>query len=200
MRRTSVLTRLVGRPGSLFLLLGHRMAAAGHWPGSAQRFAAARVAAEHQGRQVCEPLEVTLRDIYEQLGFAQALSPAALAACEAAELALEGELLRAVPAGQRLVQAARAEGHRVVFISDTYFDAATVRRWLVERGVAEAGDELRVSSEAGATKASGQLFRQLQLAGAGRAGWRHVGDHASSSMSRCRARSASTPCSSATAR
>lgn len=174
----TVLTRLVGRPSSLFVLLGHRAAQSGHWLHSPERFASARVAAEARARVHIHPGEVTLRRIYEELAFAHALAPAAVLAIGALEQQLEGTLLRAVPAARLAVEAARHAGDRVAFISDIYLPRGTVRGWLAKEGLVESGDEVWVSSESGATKASGALFDEVRLAASpAPARWRHLGDH-----------------------
>lgn len=179
----TVLTRLVGRPASLFFLLGHRAAQSSHWLHSPERFASARAAAEARARVHVHPGEVTLRRIYEELAFAHALAPAAVLAIGELEQQLEGALLRAVPAARLAVEAARHAGDRVAFVSDIYLPRETVRGWLAKEGLVESGDEVWVSSESGSTKASGALFDEVRLAASpAPARWRHLGDHPQSDV------------------
>lgn len=182
----TVLTRLVGHPGSLFVLLGHRAVQAGYWAHSSERFASARLAAEAQARHHAHPGEVTLHRIYEELAFANSLAPAAVEAIAAIELELEGALLRAVPSARLEVDAARSAGHRVAFISDTYLPKAALCEWLSRVGVLAASDSVWVSSESGSTKASGDLFDLARTKVS--TAWHHLGDHPVSDVANPRTR------------
>lgn len=174
----TVLTRLVGLPESMFLLLGQRAAQAGHWPHSPERFMAARMTAESHARLHAHPREVTLAGIYDEIAFAHGLSAAALRSCQALEVELENVLLRPVPAARRAIDQARATGHSVAFISDIYLPLALVRDWLARPGLAAAGDAVWVSSESGMTKASGELFKLVrEQVGSAPTSWFHTGDN-----------------------
>ena len=174
----TVLTRLVGKPASLFVLLGHRAVLAGHWTQSPERFAIAREAAESLARAQVHPREVTLQRIYCELAFAHALAPTAISDIHTLEQQLEGALLRAVPAAQVAVRAVRDAGHRAVFVSDMYLSRETIRAWLAREGLLDSGDDVWVSSESGVTKASGALFNEVRLGSSVNvAQWRHTGDH-----------------------
>ena len=182
----TVLTRLVGHPSSLFLLLGNRALQAGHWRHSPERFAGARLAAEAQARHHAYPGEVTLRRIYEELAFANNLAPAVVAAIAALEVQLESALLRAVPLARQRVMAARHAGHRVAFMSDTYLPETVLCDWLSREGLLSEGDGLWVSSESGLTKASGALFDLARVEAT--TPWHHLGDHSISDVTNPRAR------------
>lgn len=173
----TALTRLVGRPSSLFLLLGHRLVADGHWPHSAERFAAARADAEEVARRHVHPGEVTLSDVYRQLCFAHCLAPERGRTYEIVELRLEREMLRAVPTTRAAIEAERACGNEVAFISDFYGPRTVVRDWLMEHGLAAEHEQVWVSSESGLTKASGALFKEIERQRGHAAQWQHFGDH-----------------------
>ena len=182
----TVITRLVGQPASVFLLLGHRAVKAGHWGHSPERFAGARLAAEAQARHHAHPGEVTLHRIYEELAFANALGSATVEAIAAIEIELEGALIRAVPMARQQVDAARNAGHRIAFISDTYLPRQVLCEWLSGEGFLSEGDTVWVSSESGSTKASGVLFDLAKIEAT--ASWHHLGDHPISDVANPRAR------------
>lgn len=182
----TVLTRLVGRPASLFLLVGQRAVLAGLWAYSPERFARARLAAESQARRHVHPREVTLGGIYDELVFAYALPRQAAKPLADIELQLEAAVLRGVPAACRAVSASRSAGHSIAFISDIYLPDEVVRDCLSREGLLLPGDAVWVSCKTGSTKASGALF---DLVGTGFTGsWRHFGDHPISDVSNPRAR------------
>ena len=178
----TVLTRLIGQPSSLFILLGHRLARDGNWPHSAEQFAAARVTAESQARQHSNPRDVTLREIYQQLVFSRGLSPQTADVYSTLEIQLESELIRVVPAARDAIDAARAAKSQIAFISDTYLPSEVIRHWLTQQGLATQKDAVWVSSEYGLTKASGELFRLIRRESSVPPVWRHVGDHPQSDL------------------
>lgn len=182
----TVITRLVGQPASVFLLLGHRAVQAGHWGHSPERFAGARLAAEAQARHHAHPGEVTLHRIYEELAFANSLAAATVQSIAAIEVQLEGALTRAIPMARQRVDAARNAGHRIAFISDTYLPRQVLCDWLSREGFLSEGDAVWVSSESGSTKASGALFDLARIAAT--ASWHHLGDHPISDVANPRAR------------
>lgn len=80
------------------------------------------------------------------------------AALHEAELAVEREGARPVRAAMERVQAARAAGHRVLFISDMYLPAPLIHELLEEHGFIRSEDRLFVSGELGVSKRTGRLF------------------------------------------
>lgn len=173
----TVLSRMVGDPASVFVLLGQHAVRAGWWTRDVAEFAAARRAAETLARAHAHPREVTLAEIYRQFAFLHGLNDAAAAACAARELELEHELLWAVPQGARCLADARRARAQVAFISDTYVPADTLQRWLTTLNVALPGERVWASSEAGDRKADGGLFRRVARELPGVRRWQHLGDH-----------------------
>lgn len=159
----TVLTRVVGTPSALFLILGKRLAARGLIRGSAEAFARARIEANRRARANAGR-GVGLADIYNELQFALGLTDAERDAIRAAELGLEAELLRPVPgAAERLAQA-RAEGLAVAFLSDMYLDSAFIRGQLARHGLLAEGDGCYISCEAGCGKEDGRGYRLMAQA------------------------------------
>ncbi len=171
----TLLTRAVGAPTSLFLLLGKvddvvRLSGCG-----AEEFARLRIAAERRAR--IGRREVTLRQIYAEFGAGLGLSPEDQRALADQELALERRLSRLVPGSDRRLK--DASGGRRVGLSDMYLPEAFVSELLQQHGLDGLLDRLIVSSEVGVTKSDGGLFRHLlETEGTAARCARHVGDNA----------------------
>lgn len=157
---TSV-TRLVGRPASVFLLLGHMLVRRSLWSQSAEQFAASRVQAELRARCNTAAQEVTLKAIYAELAYAHELAIEVVESFGEIEVQLEAHLLRAIPETVALIRVARAKHERIIFLSDTYFPTEVVRKWLLNLHVAEKTDYVEASSALGVTKERGDLFREV---------------------------------------
>lgn len=174
----TVITRIVGEPTSVFLLMGHTAVAQGLWSDTAEQFALARVSAEGRARQHCMPQEITLAHIYRELSRAHHLSALQAESLAELELATERRLIRVVPAATRQLERARGAGCTVGFISDMYLPHDVLRGWLVELGVLHAGETLWVSSEHGVTKSGGGMYDAVRAAHPqAAADWVHMGDN-----------------------
>ena len=156
----TILTRRVGEPRSLFLLLGRRLRTKGLVDCSSSAFAAARTAAEVRAFANAGGLDshVTLETIYAELTASIWIAPGTLDKVIDEELALEAEMLVPVPDGVRRVDEARAQGDRIVFTSDMYLDEGFLADLLRSEGLLRDGDHLFVSNAHAASKASGRLW------------------------------------------
>lgn len=105
--------------------------------------------------------EITLDDIYDTIAAYYGLEPAELRPLRDAETSLEIAHARARPFGNKLLKIAQASGKPIHLISDMFLPAKVIAKLLQVAGYAEAYDTLHVSSEAGCTKKSGALFRQV---------------------------------------
>jgi predicted HAD superfamily hydrolase len=155
----TTLTRLMGDPATLFLLLGRKLMQENVLTHSAEAFARARLAAERRCRENLLHEDVTLEEIYVELGGALRLSEVQRQRIMKEELYLEQHLLRPVPRTVDLLQEARNRGLSVSFVSDTYFPLEFVRNCLGNHGFYREGDWLLTSSRNRHTKGSGSLFR-----------------------------------------
>lgn len=154
---TAVL-RPFARPADLFNYIEEAEGAEG--------FASARVSAEARSRRGVA--ETSLDRIYAELG-------SEYSGLERIELSLESSLVLPNPAALEFLSRMDSEGREVVLISDMYLPSATVRAALERCGISRP---LYVSSEAGATKHSGGLFRRvLEDLGAGPSDLTHYGDN-----------------------
>ena len=179
----TVVTRIVGEPRSVFLLVGEAAVSQDMWCGSAEQFARARIEAESRARNVIAPKEVTFTRIYRELGRSYDLSPEILERLAELELTVERGLIRVVPAIARELERARAAGHVVGFISDMYLPHDVLRTWLVELGALRGEERLWVSSEHGVTKSAGSLFELVRADTASAfESWIHKGDNGHSDV------------------
>ena len=155
----TLMTRLVGHPTSVFLLLGRRLNQQEFISCTPEAFARARVSAEHRAYSNHDTW-VTLQDVYAELAAAMGLDAARGEACLEEELRLERALLIGVSEARAQVEAARARGERVVFVSDMYLSSPFIREQLERLGVWREGDACYVSCEQGHAKGNG-LYRKV---------------------------------------
>lgn len=180
----TALTRMVGSPKAIFLLLGRELARQGLLNLSPQQFAKLRVDAEHRARLNSSAQEIGLHEIYRELRHSHPFSQDDVESLCRVELQMEERLLRAVPEIQAAVARERSSGRRVAYVSDTYFPQERLAEWLSRHGLLKTGDVLWTSSSELRTKATGDLFRQMALSpGVDPANWRHLGDHPTSDVS-----------------
>ena len=154
----SVLTRVVGDPNHVFLLLGRRLSADGAIGCSAEQFARQRMLAEERAN-LAAGQHATLQRIHRELSQALGLPAIGVDGLVEAEERIERELSRGVaPAGPVLAEARRSGGGTVTFVTDTNMSAAFVRELLERQGLWSPADRLFASCEAGADKARGMMF------------------------------------------
>jgi predicted HAD superfamily hydrolase len=158
------LTRVIGDPSSLFLLLGRKLAITGVHALSPECFARARFTAERRCRENVNGEDVTLDEIYMEFARDLRLSEEQRSRIMREELDLERQLLRPILETLNLVQHARSRGLSVSYVSDTYFPFDFVRDCLRDHGLYQEGDALYTSSSARRTKRTGLLFRDLSSA------------------------------------
>lgn len=125
-------------------------------------FSALRHAAEVQARRVHAGREdITLTQIYEQLGCLTGLDQERLALLCDMEIAYEQRYCFRRENAKRLWDAAIAAHKRVIVISDMYLPTETIASILAKNGY-EGYTGLFVSGDVGKTKASGHLFEHVQ--------------------------------------
>jgi FMN phosphatase YigB (HAD superfamily) len=174
----TLVTRAVGNPTSVFVLLGRTPDAAALTRCSPEEFARVRIAAERRSRRGRG--ETTLTRIYDEVAVSLGLDEAAGRRLQQMEIDLEHRLSRTVPGAAELLKA--ADGTRIA-LSDMYLPGDVVRSLLEQAGLAELVDDVVVSSDHGVTKSDGQLFHQLvtRFEVAAR-DVRHVGDNTGSGV------------------
>jgi predicted HAD superfamily hydrolase len=140
------------------LFLDVRDAAAGRMI-AIDEFVTARIRAEEAARvraRGSDKEEVTLEEIYADLGRRAGLTSTAITELMHLELECERSRLITLEAGMRLFRTALQAGKQVVIISDTYFSEEFLGDLLQERGYGAA--RIYVSSKYGKTKCDGSLY------------------------------------------
>ena len=174
----TVVTRLVGSPTAVFLILGGALVRDGLWLGTAQQFALARVRAEEIARFHSSTGEVQLGDIYLQLCHFYQVSEEGRKLFEYAELRIEHQLIRGVPEVLARIALERAHAAEIAFISDMYLPSLFIRQLLEETGAMYSEDNIWVSGELGKTKGNGNLYDHIcSEINASPEHWQHMGDN-----------------------
>ena len=184
----TLLTRAASSPASVFILLGRELSDARLTTLDPAAFRAARMKAETEAAHGRSINLVTLGAIYAQLVSTGVLLAEDAPRAMSMEMALEARLLRPVEPMRGVLNACRERGQRIAFLSDMYLPAEFIRRQLEAHGLFRQGDTLLVSSDVGADKHSGGLYREL----ARRLGVRprdiiHAGDNPHSDVRAARA-------------
>ncbi len=159
----TVLTRSVASPHAVFLLLGRWLQVRGLGRSTPEAFARHRLAADRRAFRNAggRDSHITLKEIYDEFGSAFGLTSAVRDQMIESELRLEAELFRCLPSGRAAVESARAAGHRIIFVSDTYLPSTFLEEQLRRHGVLGPGDHVYVSNHHGAAKSTGRLFAEV---------------------------------------
>ena len=152
----TLLTRAIGEPIDLFLLLGRKLLLAGEITCSAEIFARDRVHAEERANSLRHP--ATLEVIYRELVRSRGLLASRAESLAEAERQLERTLSRKVPGADQLVNQPREAGSAVIFVTDTYFSSAFIEKLLRAQGLYRPEDRIFASCECHADKSLGLLF------------------------------------------
>ncbi len=155
--------RTCAKPSDLFYLLAEDLLAESGRPYGREEvgeLALERINAEGRAHRKTDKNEITLGDIYAELGDLSAWGFSAQA-MQDAEVRLELSLMRPVVPIRQRVEALRVAGERVIFISDMYLPGPVVRDLLVGCGFEVPEGTLYVSSDLDATKRAGSLFKHV---------------------------------------
>jgi FMN phosphatase YigB (HAD superfamily) len=137
----------------------------------------ARIAAHARARHEMGREEVVLADIYDHLPelTSWGIVPSRMLA---AEIELELASVRPIVAARHRLEALRSKGSQVLFIADTCLPEDVVRQMLTSAGMAQPGDRVYLSGEAGVAKGAGDLYRfVLEQEGLAAAELSHSGSH-----------------------
>ena len=176
----TLVTRSVAQPTHVFAVMEAGLVAefGDAWRG----FAVVRVEAEQVAREklalVDEDADVTLDDIIGELAQRLNLSMAERVMLHSLEEQTEISLVRVVPFGQQMVEAARARGMRVVIVSDNYMSSTHLMNKAHAAGYAwVTTNDIFVSCEHGGQKHNGELWPVVMNAiGVSAEKILHVGD------------------------
>lgn len=156
------IVRTWARPTDLFYFLAETLLSATGQPYGREEvgeLAALRVAAEKQAHRKTAKQDINLEDIYSELeltgwGFAKD-------EMREAEIRLELEAMRPVVPIRSRIEALRAAGERVVFISDMYLPKPVIQEMLERCGFDVPEGTLYVSNDLDLTKRAGGLYKHV---------------------------------------
>jgi FMN phosphatase YigB (HAD superfamily) len=160
----TVLTRAIGSPHSVFLLVGESLRQEGLIECTPEVFARLRIAAESTARHSAAAGEVSLDDIYRNLSQSLGLDSGRTRVAAERECQWEKRLARPVTRTLELIGKERAAGSQIVFASDMYHSKDFVGSLLQEAGAMKDGDGVFVSAEHGKSKTTGMLFGEIARA------------------------------------
>lgn len=155
----TVLTRTVSPPSAVFLLVGRRAANLLN-NCSPLQFAHSREQAESRAYD-WHGAGTSLDDIYKQLREILDLSVEQVHQLSQLELAVESDVLYAVPEVHAAIKDLREMGMSIQFVSDMYVPDDQIRDWLIEHDIWQPEDQLVVSCEQNALKYNGRLFEPI---------------------------------------
>ncbi len=130
----TVLTRAVGSPETVFLLLGRRLYQESLIACTPEAFARARLDAESRAHRNVGA-RCTIDSIYGELKSALRLTEVECERLRKLECSVEEEIMRPVPGAFERIEQARALGQRVVFLSDMYVSSEFIRQQLIRYGM-----------------------------------------------------------------
>ena len=172
------LTRTVAYPVDLFFEVGEVALKNGWIVISPKEFADCRIAAEGSARLSTSSREITLAQIYQQLGSDLGLTSQVIAEIQKTELLIEGHSLRPIIETKSRIARAREEGRQILFLSDMYVPATFLVELLKKHDFYQESDVLLVSGEVGHNKGNGGLFQHARnLLKQEIADWTHFGDN-----------------------
>lgn len=116
-----------------------------------------KLAREALYRSYPDRQDVTLTEIYDQIGKVYHLDPFVVRAMQEEEIRLELRFSEPRPSGRALFRMAKAAGKKILLVTDMYLETDTIRRILEKNGYT-GYDRLYVSSEERALKYNGSLF------------------------------------------
>ena len=153
----TVLTRAVSPPNTVFLLTAQRVRDLLPAHCTIDQFVFLREQADERA-QYWHGNDKTIADIYRELQTSLHVPAHRAARIMHAEMAIEKEVLYAVPETRSRIQAIRERGRPIAFTSDMYLPSEHLKECLDEHGLWEPGDQLFVSCEHGMQKSGGYLF------------------------------------------
>lgn len=157
----TLMTRCYAKPTDLFYAVAAELRRKNLIDLSVEDWARARIKAEYDTRKKSSFEEITLDEIYETLCADAHLDETLKPQMIETEIEKEIESLCCIDPHSELIKKLRADGNKVIFISDMYLPKAVIKEALSKSGIECGEHELFVSSEYRATKHTGTLFRKV---------------------------------------
>jgi predicted HAD superfamily hydrolase len=154
----TVITRIVGNPTDVFLLVGKDLYKRGIVTVTPEVFARHRHLCEKHLRSFNINNEISLKNIYKEIISTLGIE-CRIDVMMNTEIDLEKKVLRPLPFMKETLDIVREKYGRVIFISDMYLPSQFIRERLRSWDLYKDNDGLYVSSEFGVRKKNGALLR-----------------------------------------
>ncbi len=175
----TVITRLLYKSTDVFLPVGRDLARIGLTT-NAEAWARLRIRSEIDARRKSDRSEVTLAEIYSIVAERCGWNEKQFKQAQEIELQWEIKLILPIAQIQEKIARLRTQGHRCIFISDTYLSKQKLLLTLSAGGISILESDLFVSSEFRLTKARRTLFDAVGKHLAPASITMHIGDNAQS--------------------
>ncbi|MGD7037388.1 HAD-IA family hydrolase [Methylotuvimicrobium buryatense] len=137
-----------------------------------------RIEAELAARKDTDKQEITLEDIYQKISELFDIDANLLDVFKRLEIEEELEGVSQKIFGIRLLELAKKQNKKIVFLSDMYLSKSSVKKLLKKAEIDLSGIDIYISSEIQKTKHHGSLFNHvLKLYNVTPQKWIHVGDN-----------------------
>lgn len=157
----TLLTRKVIYPSSVFYFAGMQAIKLKLIDCSAETYVYLRQEAEKLSRKEAVEGQIHCERIFEYLSELISVNKDICMQLMQLELEWESKLLFEIPGAKKLVEKERMNGHQIVYVSDMYWSSDVIRTFLENANIFQKEDKIWVSSEHGASKDSGNLFKKI---------------------------------------
>ena len=179
----TVLTRKWARPFHIFYELGYILKLEGLINNDIKMWVNTRRHVERRLRKDAQLEDITLESIYKELANLFSWNEEQRLNTMNLEIKFELESHRCIPDIVSEIHRYRAEGSRIIFISDMYLPKWVIEKSLELLGIISGNEKIYVSCEHGLSKATGNLFREiLQRESLQKQLWVHCGDNKKSDV------------------
>jgi FMN phosphatase YigB (HAD superfamily) len=157
----TLLTRKVTAPSSVFYFSALQAIELKIIDCSAETYVKLRQEAERLSRKEAGEGQIQCERIFDYLSELLSVSKDICKQLMQLEFEWESKLLFEIPGAKAMIDEERNNGHQIVYVSDMYWSSDVIRTFLENASIFQKEDKIWVSSEHGASKDSGNLFKKI---------------------------------------
>ncbi len=157
----TLLTRKVTAPSSVFYFSALDAIKSKIIDCSAETYVNRRQEAERLSRKEAGEGQIHCERIFDYLSELLSISKESSKQLMQLEFQWESKLLFEIPGAKNMVDKERMNGHQIIYVSDMYWSSEVIRTFLENANIFQKDDKIWVSSEHGASKDSGNLFKKI---------------------------------------
>ena len=157
----TLLTRKVTAPPSVFYFVGLQAIKDKLITCNAETYVNHRREAERLSRKEAGEGQIHINRIFDYLGDILCIGEVESKRLMDMEYEWEKKLLFEIPGAKALVEKYRNDAYQIIYVSDMYWAANHIKGFLSDKAIFNDNDLLFVSSEYGASKDSGNLFKRV---------------------------------------